>query len=70
VRDAVRTGARPPERSGDGRRRDALETLLERLDADMAGSAHNIDLRELVRREQRDREARTSGAEEPGVQLS
>jgi membrane protein len=70
VSDALRKGARPPERSGDGRRRDALETLLERLDEDMAGSAHNIDLRELVRREQRDREARTSGAEEPGVQLS
>jgi membrane protein len=63
-----------------GKRRDALparapgdatlDRLVEKLDHESAGSAHNIDLVELVRRAERDAKAEAKGAEQPGVQPS
>ena len=59
-------GEVPARTSGDG----TLDRLLAKLDDEAAGSAYNVDLRELVRRARRDAQAEPSGVHEPGVQPS
>jgi len=55
-----------PERMGAD---ETIDRLLRRLDGELAGSASNIDLRELARRARHDGRELPEGAHEPGVQL-